>query len=341
MIRVCFLLFVLASALSAYARDVDAGVLGLFHPQEVAVQSEPGQILECGNSSLPRTAGHSWQLQLVGAQIRIAAGDRVTLATSLICDDGHGGDTEFRVVVPDKICRRYRGKLTIKTAGRELLVIVNMELETAVASVVAAESPPGAQIEALKAQAVAARSFLVAGRARHGNFDFCDTTHCQFLREPPPPGSLAWQAALATRGIVLTYHERVFAALYSASSGGRTHTLEELGLPVRDYPYFSVECEWCHLHPERWATHISEAEALELQPGEASRLRLARRLGWKAIPANTYSRHPEQGGTLIEGTGHGHGIGLCQKGAAAMAKKSFSFIEILKYYYPETVIRSL
>jgi stage II sporulation protein D len=339
MIRVCLL--VLASALSAYARDVDAGVLGLFHPQEVAVQSEPGQILECGNSSLPRTAGHSWQLQLVGAQIRIAAGDRVTLATSLICDDGHGGDTEFRVVVPGKISRRYRGKLTIKTAGRELLVIVNMELETAVASVVAAESPPGAQIEALKAQAVAARSFLVAGRARHGNFDFCDTTHCQFLREPPPPGSLAWQAALATRGIVLTYHERVFAALYSASIGGRTHTLEELGLPVRDYPYFSVECEWCHLHPERWATHISEAEALELQPGEASRLRLARRLGWKAIPANTYSRHPEQGGTLIEGTGHGHGIGLCQKGAAAMAKKSFSFIEILKYYYPETVIRSL
>ncbi len=339
MIRVCLL--VLASALSAYARDVEVGVLGLFHPQEVAVQSEPGQILECENSSLLRTAGHSWQLQLVRSQIRIAAGDRVTLATLLVCDDGHGGDTEFRVVVPGKISRRYRGKLTIKTAGRELLVIVKMELETAVASVVSAESPPGAQIEALKAQAVAARSFLVAGRTRHGSFDFCDTTHCQFLREPPRPGSPAWQAVLATRGIVLTYHERVFAAMYGGSCGGKTHTLEELGLPVRDYPYFSVECEWCHLHPEKWATHISEAEAQELQRSEASRLRLARRLGWKAIPANTYFRHPEQGGVLIEGTGQGHGIGMCQRGAAAMAKKSSSFIEILNYYYPDTILRSL
>src|ERR1039458_7897639 len=39
--------------------------------------------------------------------------------------------------------------------------------------------------EALKALAVAARSYFVAGKGRHRDFDFCDTTHCQFLREAP------------------------------------------------------------------------------------------------------------------------------------------------------------
>src|SRR6266571_2973368 len=60
-----------------------------------------------------------------------------------------------------------------------------MDRETATASVVAAENTPDTPLEALKAQAVAARSYFVAGRGRHHDFDFCDTTHCQFLREPP------------------------------------------------------------------------------------------------------------------------------------------------------------
>ena len=76
--------------------------------------------------------------------------------------------------------------------------MVTMDLETAVASVVAAESPPGAGLESLKAQAVVARSFLVAAHGRHARSDFCDTTHCQFLREPPAEGSLAERAARNT-----------------------------------------------------------------------------------------------------------------------------------------------
>src|SRR5260221_13879275 len=95
-----------------------------------------------------------------------------------------------------------------------------MDVETAVASIVVAESPPHAPMEALKAQAVAARSFLAAGKGRHSGFDFCDTTHCQFLRQPPAADSPAAQATSATRGLVLAYKGRGFAAMYSASCGG-------------------------------------------------------------------------------------------------------------------------
>ncbi len=253
----------------------------------------------------------------------------------------NGGDAAFRVSVPGRISRRYRGKLEIKPAHGELLIIVTMELETAVASVVAAESSPNTPMEALKAQAVAARSFLVAGGKRHHDFAFCDTTHCQFLRAPPDAKSPAAQAANATRGLVLAYRDQAFPVMYSASCGGRTHSLEELGLQVRDYPYFAVECAYCRRHPERWATRISTADAQGLALTEKSRLNLARRLGWKALPSNSYSTHKDESAVLVEGTGAGHGLGLCQRGGADMARHGASFAEILRHYYPNTELKQM
>ena len=101
-----------------------------------------------------------------------------------------------------------------------------MDLETAVASVVAAEGTVDTPSEALKALAVAARSYFVAGKGRHRDFDFCDTTHCQFLREPPASNSAATQAVSATRGLVITYQSayqsQPIAAMYTRSCSGRT-----------------------------------------------------------------------------------------------------------------------
>jgi peptidoglycan hydrolase-like amidase len=67
--------------------------------------------------------------------------------------------------MPGKISRRYSGKLEIASEPRELRVLVIMELETAVASIVAAESPPHAPMEALKAQS-GCHAIIPAGRER-------------------------------------------------------------------------------------------------------------------------------------------------------------------------------
>lgn len=139
--------------------------------------------------------------------------------------------------VPGRIERRFRGRVELLREGGEVLTIVTMEVETAVASIVAAESSPGAGIESLKAQAVVARSYLTAAHGRHKHSDFCDTTHCQYLREPPAPTSAAWRAAHETQGLALVYDGRVFPALYSADCGGHTRITESAGVP-----YFGVEC---------------------------------------------------------------------------------------------------
>lgn len=338
--RACLALCVFLLARPGQASDVRIGVLGLFHPKQVVIAPVSGKPLECASGRF------HWNLE---APLRIAFQQPGAMDTSqytqplkepLRCEVA-GSHGELTVAIPGKIARRYFGNLEVVALSSELRVIITMELETAVASVVAAESPPGASLEALKAQAVAARSFLAAGKGRHRNFDFCDTTHCQFLREPPAAQSQASEAALQTRGLVLAYRDSAFPAMYSSSCGGKTHSLEELGVPVHGYPYFSVLCDYCRRHPQKWASTIAQQDASMLSNTESSRLKLARKLGWKTVPSNSYSSRSEGDSVVLEGAGVGHGIGLCQRGAVDMARHGASFQEILAHYYPNTALKQL
>jgi stage II sporulation protein D len=291
------------------------------------ISIEPGKrvVMSLARSRVSVVRGET---TLVGKQVEFASRD--------------GGEAEFTLAVPTKLRRRYRGQLAVIASGRELVPVVSMELETAVASVTAAEAAPGTPIEALKAQAVAIRSYLVAGGTRHSFSDFCDTTHCQFLKSPPAENSPAAQAAEATRGLALAWEGKRFAAMYSASCAGRTHSLAEIGYAQRGYPYFGVECEYCRRHPERWSATISEEDAATLaQKSEAERLRLARKLGWSTVPSNDYSANAHGGVVDLSGVGRGHGLGLCERGGAAMARAGKSFREILEHYYPNTTLVSI
>ena len=333
-------LFLLGAAIAQAQQqkeEVRIGVLGLFHSKQIIV-SPMGQPLQCSYGGEQWPVVDPMRAELEGTKVRIAGRD-IAYDGTIFCDNGAGGATEFVASVPGKIARRYSGKLEFKPGARELIVVVVMAMEMAVASVVAAESPPHAPMEALKAQAVATRSFFVAGKGRHRDFDFCDTTHCQFLRAPPGTATAAFQASAATRGLVLVYKDEVFAAMYSASCGGRTHALDELGITVHGYPYFAVTCNYCRRHPEKWVTQLKAEDAAALAPTESARLNLARKLGWKSVPGNSYSSHAENGSVVLEGVGVGHGIGLCQRGGADMARHGASFQEILEHYYPNTEVR--
>jgi hypothetical protein len=85
----------------------------------------------------------------------------------------------------------------IHARNSDLFAVATLDRETAVSSIVAAEMAESTPSEALKAQAVVARSFLAAD-ARHSDFDFCDTTHCQFIMERHVNGAgVQFQAAIS------------------------------------------------------------------------------------------------------------------------------------------------
>jgi len=278
-------------------------VFGLFHPVELDVRAVRGQVLvvESGAESGDESGDGS------NGRTQILEGSAVAHLRSPARVTGRGGDeAAFILSVPGqgghaRIQREFHGRLEVIQRAGHLVAIVEMDRETAVGSIVAAEGSDAVPMEARKAQAVVARSFLAAAVGRHKDFDFCDTTHCQFLREPPAPNSGAHRAAAATRGRMLTYQGRVIAALYSADCGGHTRTLAESdwqGESPDGYPYFAVEC------PVRGAAAGALSGAL---------------------------------------SGHrvsGHQVGMCQVGAAEMARRGASFMEVLRHYFPAAVIDS-
>ena len=327
----------------AFAEDVRIGVLGLFHPREFTVSAADGNaiVLHAGPETLvlEKSSGvHAAQIRALGNTMAVRTGTRLTHPSELSVTGRAGGAADFSLSVPGKITRRYRGTLELRPRSGTLVAVVSMDLETAVASVVAAEGLSGAPIEALKAQAVAARSYFLAGKGRHSEFDFCDTTHCQFLRAPPPPGS-ATEAASATRGLVLVYESQPFAAMYTRSCSGRTRTPAELGLAPGKYPYYAVDCKYCREHPAHWQSRISAHESANLRDSdELSRLKIDRRLGWNTAPSNSFARRNDGGDFVLDGIGHGHGIGLCQSGSRALAEDGADFRLILSHYYPNARI---
>jgi stage II sporulation protein D len=322
--------------------NVRIGVLSLFHPKELILE-------QAGSQTLSVIAGPA-HLVLNGEpghrQLRIKAGEDSVLLrgiTSSRCsvERRDGSPVRFRLTVPGKLRRTYEGKLIIEAHHGVLTAVVSMETERAVASIVAAEMPATAPIEALKAQAVVARSFLMGGK-RHVDFDFCDTTHCQLLRSPDAVTDRIAQAVRATRGLVLGWRGRTIAAMYSSRCGGQTHSLSEVGMnPGDDYPYYSVECRWCREHPVRWETRITNATAIPKSSNESARIARARQWGWGALPGSVFTAKETPEGLSIEGHSIGHSLGMCQFGAVGLANEGADFRYILAHFFPNTTLTSL
>ncbi len=148
----------------------------------------------------------------------------------------------FLIEIPGVIRRAYLGKLHIQPQGSLLIPVVTMDREIAVSSIVGAELPTaGTPLNALSAQAVIARSYLAAStQPRHSLAQFCDTTHCQFLRGPARRGSPVAQSVEDTTGLVLYSHSQPVPTRYSAACGG--HTESKM---VEGYQYESTSCEIC------------------------------------------------------------------------------------------------
>lgn len=342
--RWCAIALAVLSAIPAAraqtSQDFRIGVLSLFRPQEVMVEpASPQPVVISAAGAAPFVlngeAGHQ-RLTFRLDHGQVLAGNVSASSWSVAARDSTAAS--FRVSIAGKIRRAYRGRLTLLARGGELVLVVTMDRETAVRSIVAAESAPNTPMEALKAQAVVTRSFLSAG-PRHSDFDFCDTTHCQFLRSPPPADSPAARAVEATRGLVLFWHGAPLAAMYSGRCGGTTRSLRDVGMDPGDgYPYFSVRCSYCLRHPVRWQSRIAGNAPSPKPENERQRIAEARQWGWSAVPGSQFTVDRNHDAWVLEGSSLGHGVGLCQFGAAGMAAEGAGFREILGHYYPNTEI---
>ena len=161
--------------------------------------------------------------------------------------------------------RLYKGLLEITAEKGRLKILNTIPLETYIAGVVSAEAGDLSQTEAFKAQAVAARTYVLKHMHNHvrDGYNMCDSTHCQFFPGFAAVRPIAQAAADFTRGEIVTYRGKPAATFYHSICGGRTETMTAVW-PFEHKPYLiSVrdgpeKKPYCSIAPAfNWKTRIS------------------------------------------------------------------------------------
>lgn len=201
---------------------------------------------------------------------------------------------------------RYRGDVVLTRDAAQVLVIDDVGIESYLFGVVPAEMPSGWPVEALRSQAVVARSYALTSRRPPAPFDVYSDTRSQAYRGVAGETARTTAAVRATRGVVVTYGGAIAQTLFSASSGGRTAAVEDAfgGAPV---PYLvSVDDPYDTLSPYHdWTVTLADAGAAKrLAPvlqgdlvdlavvattatGRAATVRVTGTLGAADVPAAT------------------------------------------------------
>lgn len=265
---------------------------------------------------------------------------------------------------------RYSGQIEVWKGEKGLYVVNKLSLEDYVEGVVASEVGTDWELEALKAQAVIARTYAVYRKEAMSNQDTIYHLTSSVLHQVYNGNNSHFKvtfAVRATEGEILTYNGKPIEALYHSTCGGRTEDPEEVF--GRKIPYMrSVESR-CDLSPywiwEKKITLSEIEEALKIKSikglevknrtssGRAKEvaiktdngerlikaIELRKLLGWSKLPS-TYFDVKDGGDSIVfEGRGYGHGVGLCQWSALQMAAEGKTYKEILSLFYPGTEIK--
>ena len=155
--------------------------------------------------------------------------------------------------------RRYRGVLEISAVNNQVQVVNKLPIEAYLYSVVGSEMSPNWPGEALKAQAVAARTYAayaIAHPIRQG-FDLFDDAHSQAYNGVGSERASTRKAVDDTSGDVLEYAGRPILAYFMANNGGRS--ADAMGVFDQDLPYFQVQDDpFSRLQPlGHWERHFT------------------------------------------------------------------------------------
>jgi len=286
----------------------------------------------------------------------------------------------------------YEGRLyvrpqTASSGARELEAINLISLREYLRGVVPSEVYREWAMEALKTQAVAARTYAVYHLVYARRFetsrawDVDDTINYQAYTGTSLISERTDIAVRETEGQILTYHGKVIQAYYHADSGGQTE--EALAVWSQSVPFTVArpEASDMNLRKTMWEksftlaslTHDLRASGVlesdrtvrnivvpmvgRTPTGRVRSLAIIDQKGrYKLISVNSFKRSVtglqsnlftierdrQPGQFLVKGLGNGHGVGMSQMGAAALAaQRAWTYKQILEYYYVRTTLCSL
>ncbi len=271
--------------------------------------------------------------------------------------------------------REYAPVLDLVGSGGGIAIVNELPLEEYVVGVVRAEAGERWPAEALRAQAIVARTYgayhriIGAGRPYHV---VASTAHQQYAGRVPST-SPVWAAVQETAGQVLRWQGELFPAFYHTESGGLTED-PRLVFSARNMPalkpivcpfsvgsphfYWSLELRLDDLSQllRRQGVDLGTVTSVEVTERTASMRAVAitvrgtrgaarvrgndfrRIVGYDSLKSTWFAVAQDSKAVRFSGRGYGHGVGLCQWGAKGMAEQGYTAQQILDFYYPGAVL---
>ena len=267
------------------------------------------------------------------------------------------------------------GSLKIMARGTGLSLVNDVDLEEYIKGVVPAEMSPGWHPEALKAQAVVARTYALYQRMlnKSREYDLVATVQDQVYQGRQGVDQRVQEAVESTRGIAVAYQNAPIYAAFSSTAAGPTE--DAVNVWSKDLPYLKgVDCPFDVNAPRYQWRAVLKVQDLEntfrrqgvdvgaiasLTPfaysraGRVTKLRILhsrgelilrgedfrRLIGYSVIPSTQFDVESMGWEIAFSGRGSGHAVGLCQWGAKEMAEHGYPYATILAYYFPGTELK--
>ncbi len=274
---------------------------------------------------------------------------------------------QLRLISPAAKQRSYEGDFDIEIRKEALSLINNLDMETYLEGVVESEGGPGQKLNYYKAQAVISRTYAMKYWSKHkeNGYNLCDRVHCQAYLHHRSATVNIDSAVHQTRGLImLDQNNELYPTYFHANCGGQTsepHYVWNEEIPnlcsFKDtFCIHTQQAKWEKRIPkEQWMKFlvdkynfpVSDSASNELLNYFVQEQRSAFYLHpIYGIPLRDLREQFKLKSTffdaeivgeemLLHGRGFGHGVGLCQEGAMNMAKKGYTYDQILGFYYPE------
>ena len=378
---------------NATAPTVRVHLFGAAAPRAVAIRLQENRraALFSGSSDRPLLeldAGATLRITQRGEELRIEGPDGRLYARSIRLRPERRDDpyaAAWRVKVEEgrrrPKARTYSGALTVTPSeGEELRLVNSVSLEPYVASVVASEYGFD-DLEGNKAQAVAARTYVLRTLREKGmDHVLPDHVGAQVYRGAGQVTRQTRRATEATEGEVAVFEGRPIRAVYHASSGGHTANNDDVWDTRRSLPYLQARPDpYDDASPHHgWEISLDRSRLLDRlsdrydgrirgfriaersEDGRAARIELLRRgasshvingndfrlfanrqTSGRGLRSTLFEAERQGDQYVFEGSGYGHGVGMSQYGARAMAQSGKSYREILSFYYPGVALAQI
>ncbi len=290
--------------------------------------------------------------------------DRITLRTE-----------DNRVLING---RNYRGTLEIiNNAQTSFSIVEVLPLDEYVYGIIKHEISPKWPEEAIKAQIVAARTYALMNFGKHSKdgYDLCNTTCCQVYGGLESEDPVSNRLVDRTTGEIITYQSELISTPYHGMCGGYTEDPRNVWESLNKVKYLQIKkCTYCKKAPHyNWSARFERAKIESIlsangfsvgkitnikvndrsSSGRAIDIKITHKdgkillklnkfrllLGPDIIRSGMVKIKKDKDAYIFEGTGWGHGVGMCQEGAKGMAEKGYDYRQILKFYYPYTEIK--